>query len=90
MPMVLVGNKIDLEEQRQVSTREGVELARSFACPFFETSAKSRINVEEAFYECVREICYHSGGNAGGIEYKVERSILILRSCWCTEVGLTL
>ena len=31
-------------------------LAAKFGCPFYETSAKSRINVEELFYECVREI----------------------------------
>jgi GTPase KRas protein len=31
-------------------------LARSFGCKFIETSAKSRRNVEEAFYDIVREI----------------------------------
>ena len=34
----------------------GKELARSFGCSFIETSAKSRINVENAFYDIVREI----------------------------------
>ena len=33
---------------------EGRDLAKSFGVPFFESSAKSRINVEEAFYELVR------------------------------------
>jgi GTPase KRas protein len=51
-----VGNKCDLESERQVTTGEGQDLSRSFQCPFFESSAKSRINVEEAFYELVREI----------------------------------
>ena len=32
---------------------EGRDLAKSFGVPFFESSAKSRINVEEAFYELV-------------------------------------
>jgi GTPase KRas protein len=45
-----------LESERQVTTAEGNDLARSFGCPFFETSAKSRINVEESFYQLVREI----------------------------------
>jgi GTPase KRas protein len=31
-------------------------LAKSYGCPFFESSAKSRINVEESFYQLVREI----------------------------------
>ncbi|KAI4228612.1 MAG: hypothetical protein L6R36_001468 [Xanthoria steineri] len=37
-------------------TAEGEDLARSFGCAFIETSAKSRINVENAFYNIVREI----------------------------------
>jgi GTPase KRas len=37
-------------------TPEGEELARSFGCKFIETSAKSRINVDNAFYNIVREI----------------------------------
>eukprot|EP01095_Lingulamoeba_sp_RSL-Kostka_P001124 TRINITY_DN115_c0_g1_i6.p1 TRINITY_DN115_c0_g1~~TRINITY_DN115_c0_g1_i6.p1 ORF type:complete len:193 (+),score=87.61 TRINITY_DN115_c0_g1_i6:72-650(+) len=70
VPMVVVGNKCDLENKRQVPTSEGQDLAKSFGCPFFETSAKARINVEEAFYDLVREIrkdnLEKSGGSAGG------------------------
>jgi GTPase KRas protein len=54
--MVLIGNKCDLEADRQVSSSEGQELAKNFGCPFFESSAKTRVNVEESFYELVREI----------------------------------
>jgi GTPase KRas len=56
LPMMLVGNKCDLEEQRQVSSEEGQTLARTFGCQFKEASAKTRVNVEEAFYDLVREI----------------------------------
>jgi len=56
VPMVVVGNKSDLETERQVSPQEGMDLARSFGAPFFETSAKTRVNVEESFYQLVREI----------------------------------
>jgi len=35
-PMVLIGNKCDLEDQRRVSTNEGNELAKKFGCRFFE------------------------------------------------------
>lgn len=52
----LVGNKCDLDSERQVTKAEGEDLAKSFGCPFFETSAKARINVEEVFYQLVREV----------------------------------
>ncbi|CAI5758993.1 unnamed protein product [Candida verbasci] len=56
VPVLVVGNKCDLEMERQVSYEEGLQLANSFGCPFLETSAKQRINVEEAFYDLVRYI----------------------------------
>jgi len=55
-PMIVVGNKCDLDGERQVSTQEGQNLAKNFGCKFIETSAKSRINVDNAFYDIVREI----------------------------------
>ena len=55
-PIIVVGNKCDLESERQVTKQEGESLARSFGCKFIETSAKSRINVDNAFYDLVREI----------------------------------
>src|SRR5690606_32768160 len=55
-PMIIVGNKNDLEEQRKVSTTEGLELSKLFGCPFMETSAKTRTRVDECFFELVKEI----------------------------------
>lgn len=55
-PIIVVGNKCDLREERVVSIEEGRALADSFGCKFIETSAKSRINVENSFYDLVREI----------------------------------
>src|ERR1700704_4977983 len=64
VPMVLIGNKCDLASDRQVTTQEGQELSKTFGCPFFESSAKTRINVEEAFYQLVREIRKELQGEA--------------------------
>lgn len=47
IPMVLVGNKCDLEDERAVGKEEGQKLARQWNCTFMETSAKSKINVSE-------------------------------------------
>ncbi|CAO2593533.1 GTP-binding protein Rit2 [Lemmus lemmus] len=56
IPLVLVGNKIDLEQFRQVSTEEGMNLAREYNCAFFETSAALRFGIDDAFQGLVREI----------------------------------
>ncbi|KAF9122388.1 Ras GTPase [Mortierella sp. 14UC] len=55
-PIILVANKCDLEHERQVSTHEGRELAKQFNSRLIEASAKQRINVDESFYNLVREI----------------------------------
>lgn len=56
VPVLIVGNKCDLESERQVSYEEGLAFARSLGCSFVETSAKQRINVGEAFYSLVHNI----------------------------------
>lgn len=40
VPVVLVGNKTDLHQERAVSTDEGKRLAESWKASFLETSAK--------------------------------------------------
>lgn len=54
VPMVLCATKSDLEGERAVSREEGLCLASSFGCPFFESSAKKHVNVDETFDELVR------------------------------------
>ena len=54
--LVLVGNKSDLENQREVSVEEGQELAEKLGIPFFESSAKTGKNVNEIFQNSAEEI----------------------------------
>ncbi|XP_005105335.1 ras-related protein Rap-2a [Aplysia californica] len=56
IPIILVGNKSDLDSQREVSAADGAALAQHWGCPFLETSAKSTNNVNEVFIEIVREM----------------------------------
>ena len=48
----------DLVDDREVTTEEGRDLAKSFGVPFFESSAKDRINVDEPFFELVRQVMF--------------------------------
>uniref|UniRef100_A0A670JM65 RAS related n=1 Tax=Podarcis muralis TaxID=64176 RepID=A0A670JM65_PODMU len=52
-PMILVGNKADLDLYRQ---EEALSFARENRIPYMEASAKIRLNVDESFYELVRAI----------------------------------
>jgi GTPase KRas protein len=56
VPMVLVATKSDLEASRKVSRVAGETLAKAWGCPFLESSARERLNVEEAFFQVTREI----------------------------------
>ncbi|CAH1800035.1 unnamed protein product [Owenia fusiformis] len=53
-PMILVGNKADLEHQRRITHDEGASIARELKIPYIEASAKVRMNVDQAFYDLVR------------------------------------
>ena len=55
-PFILIGNKCDLEDQREVSKEEGLETAEKYKTSYFETSAIEGINVEEAIDELVNKI----------------------------------
>ncbi|WPK26357.1 hypothetical protein PUMCH_003710 [Australozyma saopauloensis] len=57
VPMVLIGNKCDLEDDRVVSIDDGIAVSHEWGLvPFYETSAMYKTNVDEAFVDVVRQI----------------------------------
>jgi len=61
VPMVLVGNKCDLKDQRVITSEQGETLAKKFNCSFMEASAKAKINVDNIFIDLVRQITKQAG-----------------------------
>ena len=53
--IILVGNKIDDEKNRKVTTEEGKQMADSCKLEFFETSAKSGVGIDSTFNELVKK-----------------------------------
>ncbi|KAI8816519.1 small G-protein Ras2 [Fimicolochytrium jonesii] len=62
VPMILIGNKCDRVAEREVSKEEGQHLARKLNCDFMESSAKTCLNVDKAFYQVVRAIRHQRNG----------------------------
>ena len=63
LPIIIVGNKMDLNEERKISTQHAEEFAKSIGASYFETSAftDSNGNLKKIFEECANKIL----GNIG-------------------------
>jgi small GTP-binding protein len=87
VPVVICGNKCDLEDKRVVSKQEGEELAGKLSGIFFETSALANINIENAFRALVKEIkkqgqpsaaATSNAGQGGAAKKKKKKGCLML------------
>ncbi|XP_054641077.1 ras-related protein O-RAL-like [Dunckerocampus dactyliophorus] len=56
IPMLLVGNKSDLEDRRKVSVEEAAVKVSEWGVQYVETSAKTRANVDKVFFDLMREV----------------------------------
>lgn len=57
IPLVIVGNKSDLEEDRVVSRARAFQISQMWGnAPYYETSARRRANVDEVFVDLCRQI----------------------------------
>ena len=54
--IILVGNKIDIEDFVDVKTEEGMEKAKSLNIPFMETSALNNQNIDKVFQKLIEEV----------------------------------
>ena len=53
IPIILVGNKCDLEEDRQVEMSDAQAIADEFKVPYFEVSARNNTNIGNVFDEII-------------------------------------
>ncbi len=54
--IIIVGNKSDLDQKRQISYDEAKEFAHELNLKYFETSAKNNTNIQEIFVDISEEI----------------------------------
>ena len=73
--IILVGNKIDAEEQRVVTTEEGEKMAQGFGLMFFECSAKNGENISIAFDEIIKKIIENYSKIGGGERLKKPKQV---------------
>ncbi|KIJ46294.1 hypothetical protein M422DRAFT_165449, partial [Sphaerobolus stellatus SS14] len=85
MKIILVGNKVDLNDSRTVSMEEAKVFADENHLTFMETSACTSANIEEVFHELLRGTlrlnfnfihAYTVTGNLAIVDFHVERSVL--------------
>ena len=62
-PIILLGNKCDLKEERAVTKEKKKKKANQYGCSFYEISNKDRINIEEPSKELLDKIIEYQKGN---------------------------
>ena len=75
-PVILVGNKCDLEDKRQVKKEEGENIAKELGIKFIETSNKNGINIKESARELIKMILRSSNENEDIKSVKLDKKKL--------------
>ena len=85
-PIILIGNKIDLENERKVPKFEGEKLAKQYNIGFYEISNKEGINIEEPCIELINKIIDYKtriNENIKGMKLKEKPNKNKKNSCNC-------
>jgi len=85
-PVILVGNKNDLEDQRQVQKEEGENLAKEFNFKFFEVSNKDGTNIEESSRELINTILSKESIEIKPKSVKLSKKKLKKRNCFFSKI----
>jgi small GTP-binding protein len=70
--LMIIGNKIDLKDEREVKNEEALMKADTLGIPLMETSALDATNVKEAFYDLLKEIYKDMKDNLNNPENKYQ------------------
>ena len=81
IPIILVGNKCDLEEYRQVQSSDAQRLAEEWRVKYFETSAKNKTNINRIFEELVYLIEANNQTNIQNTSNQNEHSLYNHNCC---------
>lgn len=74
IPIILVGNKVDMKEERVVGAEEAKSLAHSWGVQYDETSAKMKVNVDKVYYDLVIQIKERKDAASGTQHKKKKKS----------------
>ena len=95
-PVILVGNKCDLEDERKVKKEEGESMAKKYKVKFYEASNKDGTNVEESSRELINIILNRMTNDINAIKpthlklnkkkLKRRRSLFIIFKCLKSNV----
>ena len=78
VPIVLIGNKKDLSEERKIEFSDAKALAKSWGVDYIETSAKNNINCNEALELIVMKLKKSGDKSIVSIQEK--------RKCGCCQI----
>ncbi|KFH42751.1 Ras-related protein-like protein [Hapsidospora chrysogenum ATCC 11550] len=75
VPIVIVGNKADLEDGRAIPRARAFSISQRWAAPYYESSARTRTNVDEVFIDLCRQMLRKDddyGGADDNDDYKYD------------------